>query len=447
MTLHHLIREDSAFLPNGPASQHRAKTNRDANPVLAKRPTSPAGHELQVMHDALLRNALVALASSLDYGAVLGKVSRTVSEALCVACILSVIEKESVARFERRPLRGKSLTEETLAALVADVVAHGSGVIATRVGALASLALSPNARHRAEMARREAGAEWALCVPILAEGTGALGAVTLFGSSKSSAAPNAFAHELGRHLALAIRNGRLYFAALKAAKERQRVLSLVAHELKSPLGVILLGTAHALERMNACDSRECHVKELEVVLRSAERIKKLVLDLLDVSSIDAGKLCVRPTFCDVAETIESVLRDLEPVARREGVTLVYERNGDAPRAWVDADRLAQVLVNLVANAIRFTPHHGHVRLRVANVDATEVVFAVEDCGRGIEAGDLERVFDRFWQATDIEAMGSGLGLSICRSIVDVSGGRIWARSTRGVGTTIYFTLPKTPQDA
>ena len=108
---------------------------------------------------------------------------------------------------------------------------------------------------------------------------------------------------------------------------------------------------------------------------------------------------------------------------------------------MDADRLSQVLVNLITNATKFTPRGGRVRVRCAPVDDTELVVAVEDSGRGIAPDDLERIFEHFWQAADTAELGSGLGLAICKSIVELSGGRIWAQSTVGVGTTVYFTLP------
>ena len=170
-------------------------------------------------------------------------------------------------------------------------------------------------------------------------------------------------------------------------------------------------------------------------------MKKLVGDLLDLASIDAGKLSVRPTSADVSTVIAAALRDVGPAASTAAVCLLDDRLTDLPNAWVDPDRLTQVLVNLLANAIKFTPRGGRVRVRGARVDRNEIVIAVEDSGRGIEPEDLNRIFDHFWQAADTAAMGSGLGLAICKSIVELSGGRIWAQSTVGVGTTVYFTLP------
>jgi signal transduction histidine kinase len=111
-----------------------------------------------------------------------------------------------------------------------------------------------------------------------------------------------------------------------------------------------------------------------------------------------------------------------------------------PFVWGDGDRIEQVLVNLLTNAIKFTPRGGRVRIRASRVES-EVVIAVEDSGRGIAPADLERVFDRFWQASDTARLGTGLGLEISKSIIERSGGRIWAQSTVGVGTTFYVSIP------
>jgi signal transduction histidine kinase len=196
-----------------------------------------------------------------------------------------------------------------------------------------------------------------------------------------------------------------------------------------------------MEDNDQLNARSCRRRELDAIYRSAKRMKKLVGDLLDLSAIDAGKLSVKPAACDVAPIISNALRDAAPTAKAAGVELVDIPLPSLPTAWVDPDRLGQVLVNLITNATKFTSRGGRVRVRCAAVDSTELVIAVEDTGRGIAPGDLGRIFEHFWQAEDTVQLGSGLGLAICRSIVELSGGRIWAQSTVGVGTTVYFTVP------
>ena len=333
--------------------------------------------------------------------------------------------------------RAEAVSRETLAPLVADVVSRRR----TAAAAVDATALDGRkSRPVAERALHDTGSPWIVCAPIAAEDGEALGALTLFGGIVGGYVPRQLAREIGQRAAVAIQNGRLYASALLAAKERQRVLSLVAHELKNPLGVILMGTVQALDGLDG-ESGTTQRRELEAIHRSAKRMKKLVGDLLDLASIDAGKLSVRPAPCDVPGVITAAIADVAPHAEAAGVEITNEHTPGVPAAWADGDRLGQVLVNLVSNAVKFTPRGGRVRVRCAPVDHTEIVVAVEDSGRGIAPGDLHRIFDHFWQAADTAELGSGLGLAICKSIIELTGGRIWAQSTVGVGTTVYFTLP------
>jgi signal transduction histidine kinase len=164
---------------------------------------------------------------------------------------------------------------------------------------------------------------------------------------------------------------------------------------------------------------------------------------LDLASIDAGSFAMAPTWCSVAAVIATALQDAAPLAASTGVTLVDDLERGLPSLPVDAERLAQVLLNLIANAVKFTPRGGRVRLRASVVGSTELVVAVEDSGCGIAPKDLGRIFDRFWQAPESArtGTGTGLGLAICKSIVELAGGRIWAESTVGIGTTVYVALP------
>lgn len=452
MTLQRLIHEDSTTAQGASTSQLRAKVVTDrlrSVPYAARsvehrgRATvTPAPRDARThesgLHETLLGELTRVLSSSLDYTGALREVCRIVSDRLGCGCVIELLESGGPVQLGHQPPRIKPVRVESFAPLVADVVARNRSAAATRMEAFCD---DRRGRILAERARQESGTEWVISAPLSAEGGEPLGAVTMFGGPSRFAVPHDLAREVAQRTAVAIRNGRLYRAALVAAHERQRVLSLVAHELKNPLGVILMGAVQALESSPEADPCSCRRRELEAIHRSAKRMKKLVGDLLDLASIDAGKLSVRPTACDVSSVIAGALRDVGAAASAAGVGLLDDRLSDLPKAWVDPDRLSQVLVNLLSNAIKFTPRGGRVRVRGARVDRNEIVIAVEDSGRGIEPADLDRIFDHFWQASDTAAMGSGLGLAICKSIVELSGGRIWAQSTVGVGTTVYFTLP------
>jgi signal transduction histidine kinase len=388
--------------------------------------------------ETLLGELTRVLSMSFDYTAALQELTRIVADRLDCGCVVDLLEPHGHVQLASVAERTEAISNESLAPLVADVVTRRR----TAAAAVDESALDGRrARPVAERALHDTGSPWIVCAPIAAEDGEALGALTLFGGILGGYVPRQLAREIGQRAAVAIRNGRLYASALLAAKERQRVLSLVAHELKNPLGVILMGTVQALEGVGADGDVRTQRRELEAIQRSAKRMKKLVGDLLDLASIDAGKLSVKPAPCDVPAVIAGAIADVAPCAQAAGVEVADEHMPGLPSAWADGDRLGQVLVNLVSNAIKFTPRGGRVRVRCARVDHTEIVVAVEDSGRGIAPGDLHRIFDHFWQAADTAELGSGLGLAICKSIIELSGGRIWAQSTVGVGTTVYFTLP------
>lgn len=386
--------------------------------------------------ETLLGEITRILSASFDYAATLEELTRVVAYRLDCGCVIDLLEPHGHVQLAAIAPHAGAISNESLAPLVADVVSRRRTAAAT----VSHDALDGRrSRPVAERALHDTGSPWIVCAPIAAEDGEVLGALTIFGGALGGYVPRQLARDVGQRAAVAIQNGRLYASALLAAKERQRVLSLVAHELKNPLGVILMGTVQALDGDGA-DGRSQR-RELEAIHRSAKRMKKLVGDLLDLASIDAGKLSVKPAPCDVPAVIAAAIADVAPCAEASGVAITNDRMPGVPAGWVDGDRLGQVLVNLVSNAVKFTPRGGRVRVRCAPVDATEIVVAVEDSGRGIPPGDLHRIFDHFWQAADTAQLGSGLGLAICKSIIELSGGRIWAESTVGVGTTVYFTLP------
>ena len=377
------------------------------------------------------------LSSTLDYTSALVELTRVVADRLGCGCVIDIVESGGPTQLAHVPPRIRPVAGTALEPLVAEVIARGDAVISVKHATMGG----SRASAVAERVRRKLGATWLVSAPLASPPNLPLGTLTIFGTSDHDGRISTdLARELGRHAAIAIRNGRLYRAALAAAREREHILALVAHELKNPLGVILMSTARAKMGSAGEERCTCSRRELDVIFRSASRMKKLVSDLLDLASIDAGRLAMKPTSCAPASLVHGAIRDVTPAAAAAGIVVVEDLAPDLPSAWVDGDRIAQVLVNLLTNAIKFTPRGGRVRVRATRVDG-EVVIAVEDCGRGIAPQDLERVFERFWQASDTAKLGTGLGLGICKSIVDVSGGRIWAQSTVGVGTTFYFSIP------
>ncbi len=175
--------------------------------------------------------------------------------------------------------------------------------------------------------------------------------------------------------------------------------------------------------------------------RNADRLLSLVNDLLDLDRLEAGSAQFEPASLAMADVFQVVKDATTPLAERNGVRLEF--GPGTLRAYADAKWLAHVVINLVGNAIKFTPEGGHVDVRCISEGAM-VQVRIADTGRGIPADQVERIFERFAQVSRADATekgGSGLGLAIAKAIVEQHGGRIWVESEVGKGTTFAFTLP------
>jgi signal transduction histidine kinase len=235
--------------------------------------------------------------------------------------------------------------------------------------------------------------------------------------------------------------------AFRDITERQAVdrmkrefVGVVSHELRTPLTAIR-GSLEMLADGDTGRLPEQAQSVVEMAVRGSERLTRLVNDILDVERLDSGSFDVRPVPQDVAPLVAATVDSLRPWAREQGVTLVADVVSG--RAMCDADRLTQALTNLLGNAVKFTAPGRTVEL-VAEPRGHDVLFAIRDEGRGIPPEQLESIFDRFHQVDDGDARhkgGTGLGLTISKSIVERHGGHIVVESTVGVGSTFRFSLP------
>jgi len=183
-------------------------------------------------------------------------------------------------------------------------------------------------------------------------------------------------------------------------------------------------------------------KLLEIIHRSAERMNRLIEDLIAVGRVREGQaipLKVQPEH--PGDVISEACRLFAAQARAKSIYLECDRPHMVPTVRADRHRLLQVFSNLLENAIKFTPEGGRITVSCQPHD-DKVRFAVSDTGRGIEHQDLTKIFDLFWQARPTAHLGSGFGLAIAKAIVEQHGGNIWAESTPGLGTTFFFTLPQ-----
>jgi len=231
---------------------------------------------------------------------------------------------------------------------------------------------------------------------------------------------------------------RMAESLARAEEARRNQTADIAHELRTPLTVIQ-GTLEAMVDGVYPANRE----NLLAALAQVRTLVRLVEDLRILALADAGQLRLHRAPLDLRPLLQEVVEAHRPQAQERGIALDLEAPPALPLVLADRDRLAQVMGNLLGNALRYVPEGGHVTVRVED-RGREVAVAVADDGPGVPEEDLDRLFDRFWRGDPARTRatgGSGLGLSIARHIVEAHGGRIWAEPTPGGGLTVVFTLP------
>lgn len=226
----------------------------------------------------------------------------------------------------------------------------------------------------------------------------------------------------------------------ESLSNRDDFLGIVSHDLRDLIGSIVMSTSLLAAKASNNDEGRHTLLHTDRIHRYAARTNKLIGDLLDVASIEAGKLAVVPARAEAAKLISEALDTFQNAAAGKGIFLVA---GDVDRPLTfefDYARLLQVFVNLISNALKCTPKGGRITINGKRTGKA-VHFSVADNGSGIPEHLLEAVFERFWQAEGQQSRGVGLGLYICRSIVEAHGGRIWVESEQAAGSTFHFTLP------
>jgi signal transduction histidine kinase len=282
-------------------------------------------------------------------------------------------------------------------------------------------------------ALRRVGARNVIGVPLVARGQ-MLGAIALgFARTRdrSEAIEPPFMQDFGQRLGLALDNALLYRSSQQAIAQRDDILAIVSHDLRAPLATILL---HAENLEEQPTTR----KPGEAIRLAAQLMNRLIGDLLDASAINAGQLALEWGVHEIRDVIAEAVEMFRRQAATREIGLEYTL-GDA-RVRCDRDRIVQVLTNLIANALKFTPRGGAVRIEVVR-RAGEIELAVEDTGTGIPADQLPMLFERFGRA-HAHRGGVGLGLFIARGIIAAHGGTIGVVTAVGKGTRFSFALPE-----
>jgi two-component system phosphate regulon sensor histidine kinase PhoR len=219
---------------------------------------------------------------------------------------------------------------------------------------------------------------------------------------------------------------------------RRDFVSNLSHELRTPLAS-LKALVETL-RDGALEDPKAAGRFLNSVETEVDALTQMVQELLDLSRVESGQVPLNLVPADVRDVLSRPSERLRPQAERAGLTLSVELPPDLPRVLADVERMQQVVINLLHNAIKFTPPGGRVAIS-AETAGDEMIMSVRDTGVGIAAENLDRIFERFYKADRARSGGgTGLGLAIAKHIVQAHGGRIWAESAEGKGSVFRFTL-------
>lgn len=391
------------------------------------------------------------LAESIDYELTLRRVARLTVPDLADLCIVylrtpsgqvepAAIEhvEPHMASFAREILRRYSVRTD-ISVGAGHVIATGQNELVREVSTERLRALARDEQHYRMLV--QLGVRSYISVPLRARGE-VLGAITLMRveASRRRQSPEdlVLAQELARRAALALDNARLYRTAQEATHARDEMLDVVAHDLRNPLQSILVMGSALGRRLQAGTSPESMQKLVAGIETSVRRMSRLVEDLLAVKRLDRGRMSVQPSLERPEALVHEALGAARPLAERH--ELRGEVGTGLPPVLADKDRVLQVFSNLLGNAFKFTPPGGTVEVGAA-LAGPHVCFWVRDTGQGIPAEQQPHVFERFWQGSQHDARGMGLGLAICKGLVEAHGGRIWLESTPGEGSTFRFTLP------
>jgi signal transduction histidine kinase len=252
-------------------------------------------------------------------------------------------------------------------------------------------------------------------------------------------AEQAAAEELALRAAFALDNARLYETAQQATIARDHALGVVSHDLRNPISAIGMCARALLTATPAEDAERRGL--VTTIVDSTELTQRMIRDLLDVASIEVGRLSVEKRHVDPVIVLDRAVGLFARDAADRGVGLRIASLPPLPTCLGDTERLVQVLANLLGNALRFSERGNEVVVSAAREGAM-VEFSVRDNGPGIPASELGKIFERYWTVRrNAPKGGTGLGLAIARGIVEAHGGRLWAESALGQGSTFRFTVP------
>jgi light-regulated signal transduction histidine kinase (bacteriophytochrome) len=442
----------------------RAVLEADLGRQLEREQAARITAEVAQLRFAFLRDASTSLVDSLDYEATLGRVARLVTDRLADVCVIDLVDEAGELR--RVLVHHANPARQPIAAALYH---HAPSRQESRRARL-SVAGRPVLRARVDppWLRGELAADDALfdllwnrllvrslmALPLVARGR-ALGEIVFLGAESGRVYDDvdlALAEELARRAATAIENAGLFRRmaeardeardeARRATRARDDLLAVVTHDLSNPLCAVLASATSLVRIATATEGLDPGlVKAGDRILRSARRMEALLRDLRDVDRIDARRFEIEARAEQVDRIVEEAIDLMKPLADQKRIALRRGEIAADLRVNADRDRILQVFSNLVGNAVKFTPAGGSIDL-AARLQGAEVTFDVRDSGPGIAPQNLPHIFERGWHAPAVEGGSTGLGLYICKGIIEAHGGKIMVASQLGAGSTFSFTLP------
>lgn len=403
-------------------------------------------------HEHTLAVAGARLGATLDYDALLRVIVDIGADAVGDCCVLDVVESgdraatslHRVASTNFDPDRDRALRSIEQRGLdwdspseAIDVLRTGEPVLYSQLPADWLEARATSAEELADLTA--VGATSILAVPLKARDE-VIGVLTI-GSSDRSLGPADLdlARAVAERAALAIENSRHYRRAQRALAARDEVLAIVSHDLRTPTSAIAMCARTLLEHPPASDAERHEL--YATILEASNWTHRLMQDLLDAAAIDAGRLSIHLEPADIGPVVTTAIDQFAERARGAKLSLRAVLAPELPPVMIDADRILQLLGNLLTNALRFTPAGGDITVS-AKAARDGVVLTVRDSGGGIKTEHLPHLFDRFWQVRQAGvAQGSGLGLAIAKGIVEAHRGRIAVESDVGRGSVFSILIP------
>ncbi len=231
--------------------------------------------------------------------------------------------------------------------------------------------------------------------------------------------------------------------AFEAFAAKERMLAIVSHDIKNPLSAIHLEAQMLLRTVNKY-GKSVMGEEVKIqtgrILKTTDRLRSLIVDLLDKNKGQEGLKSIQKIPVDPVKLIYESLDHVRPLIQEKKITVHYKAPESFPEIPMDRNKMFQVFANLLSNAIKFTPEYGDIHLEMS-LENGVVCFSLTDSGRGIGEGENDKIFDKYWTGKKNDGSGTGLGLFICRSIIEAHGGSINCKNVSGKGANFSFTLP------